>query len=285
MDKQQFEKSVQLFKVLGEIRLPSGRNLKEELNLGTDISLWDVIAPYLVLYRFPYFFRSSLKRSAWRQRIYQRIRPYLGVAGRMRDDFLHLPEKNSLACREWHGDGPIVLFLGFSPLFFRDVLEPVVRQLLDRSSWRIVVIGHGSRSFHDLPKNKKLSLQSIWEHWKQDTEALKQKMTLHLQESQTFFLDRNIFLSILRDQGLMLNTSALISEFKWLFRREFRRLIPQTAAAFHILQQHRPSLIVSPDDADQRCRIYSLAGRTLGIPSLIVQQGFTRPSYPDWHFF
>ena len=37
--------------------------------------------------------------------------------------------------------------------------------------------------------------------------------------------------------------------FEWLFRVHLPRLLPQAAIAWHILEHHRPALVISPESA------------------------------------
>ena len=91
MNENQFKQAVQLYKSLGETKLSSGKELRAELCLGQGISLWDVIAPCLVLYRFPLLFndgllnrRNNLKHCLW---------PYKGLVGRFKDNYEMLAGK------------------------------------------------------------------------------------------------------------------------------------------------------------------------------------------------
>jgi hypothetical protein len=73
--------------------------------------------------------------------------------------------------------------------------------------------------------------------------------------------------------------------FTWLFRIYLPLLLSQVAIARHILEQHRPILLISPDVADPRTRLYCLLGRQLGIPSLEIQFGMYGEEGVEWQFF
>jgi CDP-glycerol glycerophosphotransferase (TagB/SpsB family) len=57
------------------------------------------------------------------------------------------------------------------------------------------------------------------------------------------------------------------------------------AIAKNILINNRPRLVISPDGADPRTRIYCLLARQLKIPSLEVQFGLYGPESVEWQFF
>ena len=62
------------------------------------------------------------------------------------------------------------------------------------------------------------------------------------------------------------------------------RLVPLAAVADHILDHHRPALVVSPDVADPRTRLYTILAARRGIPSLEIQFGVAGPESIEWRF-
>ena len=284
MNENRFEQAVRLSQSLGEMEVGSGKNLFEELCLGQDISLWEVVAPYMALYRFPLLFSSDGGSRPWRERLKYYVRPYRGVAARFRDSVVSPPQRTVRGCQEWPENRRTLLFLGFVPTFYRDVLRPVAEALATGKGMRVVVIGEGTNLLETTPAAEKVQFQSLWDHWDTGTDNDSQRMLTRLQILQKSFFHSNQFKET-RNVGGKVDGFGLTREFYWLFWREFKRLILQMAVAGHILEKHRPALIVSADDADQRCRIYSLLAREKGIPTLLVQQGLTKREYPEWRFF
>ena len=284
MSDYRFEKSVKLFQSLKELKLPSGETLGNGLTCSSPVSLWDVVASYMVCYRFPLLWsqKNSLSRQ---QQLGLHIRPYRGLAGRIRDYVTVHSRLCNSACGLWPANCSTVLFLGFHELFYKNVLQPIAEWLIKNSESHVVVLGQQSSCKKDGEINKGQNFQSIWGHWDDKVKLRTQEMLEQLRTVQKFMLDTNQFDAMVRRANIDNDISALQREFKWFFWRECRRLIPQIAIAEHILTEHRPALIVSADDADQRCRIYSLLGQRLGIPSLVVQQGLTHRDYPEWNFF
>ena len=280
-----FRQAAHLFDSLGETRLRSGKNLRTELCLGQDISFWDVVASYLVLYRFPLLFSQNGGYCSLGGRIKYFVRPYRGLAARFRDSVMSYLHRNDAACSTWPQGGDTVLFLGFVPTFYRDVLRPVAESLASNEGIQVVVIGASQNLPVNRHSNKKVVFQSIWEHWSADTENSAKEMSSHLDVLQDVFFNRAQYQKITENVGEKARRFALKRELYWLFWREFKRLIPQLAIAKHILDAHRPALIISADDADQRCKIYSLSARERNIPTLLVQQGLTGREYPEWMFF
>ena len=82
-----------------------------------------------------------------------------------------------------------------------------------------------------------------------------------------------------------MNQTLLRDELRWLFWSEFKRLIPFSIGAHSLITHVHPAMIITADDADQRSRAFCLTARTLGVPTLVVQQGITAIDYPEWKFF
>lgn len=285
MDEQQFQKSVQLFNLLGEAKLRSGKNLWTELCLDQEISLWEVVASYIVLYRFPLLFSRNDTQPTWHDQIKYFFRPYRGLVARFRDSIVSPIRRKAITCKNWPQGDLTVLFLGFMPTFYRDVLRPVAESLAKRKGIEIVVIGQTGNPPAGVLSNESVKFQSFQEHWDDYTEKLTKDMLIRLHTFQKILLNRTQLKAVIQNTIDDFGHFALRREFLWLFWREFKRLIPQIAVAKHILENHHPALIISADDADQRCRIYSLLARQKGIPSLLIQQGLTSKKYPEWVFY
>jgi hypothetical protein len=281
MSDYRFENSVKLFQSLRELKLPSGETLGNGLTCSSPVSLWDVVASYMVYYRFPLLWNEN--NSQRRLKVY--LRPYRGLAGRIRDAVTVHPRICNSACDLWPVNGSTVVFLGFYELFYQEVLQPVAEWLIKNSESHAVVLGHQSSHKKEGEIIKGQNFQSIWGHWNDKVKRRTQEMLKQLRTVQQPILNTHTFDAMVRHANIDVNVLSLQQEFKWFFWRDCRRLIPQIAIAEHILTEHRPTLIVSADDADQRCRIYSLLGQKLGIPSLVVQQGLTHKDYPEWKFF
>lgn len=285
MDDNRFQKSVQLCAALKEAKLRSGSSLGTALRLGGEISLWDVIAPYLVLYRFPLLWKTRRPGVSWRQLLEVHLRPYLGLAAYLKRSLVSSPPRTTTSCSQWPSAGSTILFLGFSPLFYREVLHPVAKLLLQESQVQLVVLGEHSQPAAGVDLHPGLIFQSIWDHWDGEVGVRVKEMLNSLQGIQKSLLNRRALAHLMQNTDRGFDPSALRREFCWFFWSECRRLISQAVVAGHILARHCPALIVSADDADQRCRVYSLLGQKRGITSLLVQQGLTSRNYPEWAFF
>ena len=284
MADSRFDQAVQLSSDLGNMVMDSGRTFTEELCLGQEISLWDVVSPSMTLYRFPLLFSSGNSIHSLQDKLKIRFRPYRGLLARFRDA-IKFHKKTGNDCDGWPENRQTILFLGFVPNFYRDVLSPVAESLAAKEEFNTVVIEEGSVLTQSSNTSGDIEFQSVWNHWTPDTRETAEKMLSRFKILKTVLLNDKKYIDSLSESFQLSNPLSFKNELIWLFWREFIRLIPLVAVARHILEKHRPSLIISADDADQRCRIYSLTAKAKGIPSLLVQQGLTEKTYPEWRFF
>ncbi len=283
MDDVVASQSVQLCRALGCVTIAPRKSLGEALRLDGEVSFWDVVSTFLTLYRFPRLFPSVPGSHSVKRLTNSRLRPLRGIAARLKDVLVRIP-RGKQACADWPLTKMNVVFVGFMKTFYRDVLSPVA-DLLVQGDASAVVIGQTAEPDRGLPISTNLRFHSLWDHWDDEATFRARMMSRRLSETRNAFARINLAAEFERTLSFPVATSALKSELSWLFRREFIRLIPFLVAARHILERHRPALIISADDADPRCRVFSLLGKTLGIPSLLVQQGLTSRAYPEWVFF
>ena len=280
---RKFEQAVKLAHVLGETRLNAGHTLREALCLDQRISLWDVISTFLVLYRFPLLFLPDHGRSAWMRRLAYRLRPYRGLTARFKDAVASDRRRGGTNCAEWSVGPRTVLFVCFTKSFYREVLQPVAHALATRGLAKVVVL-------HDWPEatvpaeNGGVSFRSIREHHDRGVDEAQRRLMRDLRMLRESLFGKRQFDRLMDGVRSRVGDVNVRSEFSWLFWREFVRLAPHVALAELIMFRHRPAMIVSADDADQRCRVYSLMARAAGIPSLLIQQGLSFSDYPEWRF-
>lgn len=272
---QLFKCSADLVKTWGHMRLRNGGTLSDTLTF-TGVSLWEVVAPVLALYPVTQALFSTDRFPS----IIQRIRPYLVRIKQFTYDSISI-KKSCEGCVTWP-DKPTWLFLGFSPYMYRDVLQSVVTYL-ESSDQRIkpVIISdfrRGALVSYPIQNN----YQSIWRHWDETVARQLKILRRSLLTAENDFYSSDLP-KIFENHG-MLSWKRVRSIFTWFFCALLPRILPQLAIADHILRQHRPVMIISPDVADPRTRIYCLMGHYLGIPSLDIQFGIYNPECVEWQF-
>lgn len=274
MNDPAFDRSVDLIRLIGALDVPGGESVRDVLRLGGSVSLWDAVAPTLALYRFPRLCSERPLRR--RERLARAVWPYRGMAGRLRDRLLRRRTMDDTQCSRWPQDNAVVLFPAFWPLFFRDVLEPVAD--LVGSSGHATSVALGNEGQH-----------SVWRHWDAEVQAhydLLRRRLAHI--AGRFFGSWDVprlAHGAAAERGIRIDAALIRGELRWLFWRELPRLLPQAAVAEHIFHRHRVDMIVTADDADPRCRLYSLRGRSRQIPVLLVQQGIGNVKAVEWRFF
>lgn len=261
-----------LIKKWGQSRLPNGSMLAEALTLN-GIPFWGAFAVDLARIYMPVALTSNSDIS-------QIIRPYLTRAKHTLRAFVH--KRSTHGCSTWP-IGPTILCLDFSEHISRDVLQPIATRLAAHPDCRVVSLSDKSwkKANQDLCPSG--LYQTVWEHWDQQVcrqiSHLKQEARLtkiNLRES-------NYISSIIRDDDQCMR-SYLEHVLNLFFRVFLPFFIPQAIVARHILESHRPALIISPDVADPRTRIYTLLCRQMGIPCMEVQFGATGVEGIEWQF-
>ena len=270
-----FELENELITQLGKLETIGDDTLGQGLKLDGNISLFDAVVPFLLLYRIPLIFEASRRKS---------ISLYLnilvrGLSARLfgfidslrlkRNLKLHINnEKNSFA---GHG---MLIFAHYN--FFRDVLGPVFRELNLKSPNKFMALqiiydncNRGLSSFLSFYDSK---VQKDKELLDEALGTIRSKVFSKKFKKQLFELEAQFDIK----------SHLLISELWWLFYREFPRLIVHLAIAENILENKKINVLITADDADQKSRIYCLVASDKGIATLAIQQGVTREDYPDW---
>lgn len=256
-----FQDSVNLVNSWGEAILPTGRTLSQVLTIG-DISLWKIIEVELAMYKVPKVISSSVRTPS----IIKIIRPYLGNAKQKIIDFIKI-RASIKDCDSWPND-QVILFLGFMESFYSNILAPIANSFSKEKDLKIVVL------------NEKV----LFKHWglevKNTLVKLNQKYKASMKELN-FHSTLSAIISY-KDSSLW---PQMLDVFTWFFKQRIPKLLPQIAVAKHILETHRPALIVSPDVADPRTRIYHLLCKKFSIPTLDIQQGLILPDSVEYQFF
>jgi glycosyltransferase involved in cell wall biosynthesis len=278
LSTQTIQRSVDLLKTWGQVSLSTGQTLAESLSVG-GVSLWEVILPYLALYRLPELIspEGHPRRRAWRKWVRDRIRVYRGWAGRLRDELLLRRIPLAADCSRWPAGQRTILFLNFWPLFYRETFQAVAERLADQDRVSTVVLS-GKQSTPEMPTRTRIQFHALAGHIVPSVLVRARDYGQMIWRAERAL--RPELPGILRHEGNSL-WPVLRLEFEWLFRAEIPRLTQQVALAEHVLDQHRPALVVSPDDAD-RGRIYTLLAKSRNIPSLVVQQGSINEKAMEW---
>jgi len=276
-----FAKAAGLAQFLASADLGRSEDLRSALRLGGPISLWDAVVTSLVVYRFSLLFEPTATKTFGSQLALD-VRPYRGLVARFQE-FLKRPPRSAGGCTRWPVAAHPVLFVSFTDVFYRDVLQPVAEPLARDGIARVVIV-RDSRSGVMVGPEHSVDCHSVWEHWDKNAARVQRNMRARLRAVQHRLFDRHRFGLLTQEVRSALGDVALKHDFLWLFWREFIRLIPWVVVAEHLFTHHRPALVVSADDADPRCRVYSLMARSFGVPSIVVQQGLLRRDIPEFRF-
>lgn len=268
--------SASLVEKLGKSKLSNGKTLAEALTL-EGIPLWDVFPVEFAHSHLP----TLLAAEPLSESIMHQIRPYLSRLKHGVHDFVSR-RRSKIGCSSWPA-GKTVLCLGFTHQMYRDVLQPVVARLAMRADCDVVVLSDGF-----LPEVKaslagNCKYQTVWQHWNEQAGTQVSKLQRLISRSATKQQFLNALPQIIPDKDLRLLTNFK-KLFNWFFRVSLPRILPHAVLARHILETHRPALVIASDTADSRARVYSVLCRLMGIPYLDIQFGLTGDEAIEWRF-
>lgn len=268
--------SASLVEKFGKSKLPNGKTLAETLTV-EGIPYWDVFSAEFAHSHIPLVLASDASSES----IMHRITPYLIRLKHMARDFVR-HHHNTHGCSTWP-TGQTFLCLGFTHQMYRDVLQPVVARLVMRKDCHIVVLNDQYWPDVKLSSAENCKYQTVWQHWNEQVG----KQVPKLQKS-IYQVVEDLQLSNALSDMIPDTDRHLLTNFKNLFNRFFRAylplIVPHVVVARHILEKHRPAMVISPDTADSRTRVYTLLCRLMNIPCMDIQFGLTGDEGIEWRF-
>lgn len=269
--------TTRLVKRWGESYLPDGRTLSQVLTLN-GIPFWDAFAVELARVYVP----AALSGDRVSSKISQMLRPYLSRAKHRLRDYV-LNRYSTHGCFSWPTEHTFIC-LGFIDYIYRDILQPVSSRLSEHPDVKVVSLSDKSWRKANVYLHKNEVYQTIWEHWNQQVVLQVSKLQQELCQIERKLYISNILSDIIRDGDLCL-WERLESVFNRYFRFDLPFLVPQAVVAQHILENHRPALVFSPDVADPRTRVYTLLCQQKNIPCIEIQFGLTGDEGIEWQYF
>jgi len=268
---------------LGKVKFLDGKNLSEKLSFG-GAPFWEIFSPeicwrHLVTASAAKSFTSLLKL---------RIKPYYLLIREWlkRKKLKETSYKKNININININYKGAIIFLGFTPRMYLDVLEPVILQLNKSKKHKIIVLTDKTGMFKEFKKYPNIPgvlFRDIWSFWNEEIESesksLKKTVSSQLNKIHSE-VDVGLFKSFFSDT----HGRALSIALKMTFRCYIPLLIEQTAIAKFILKKFSPKIIISPDDSDARTRLYTLLGKETKISSVTIQYGLTGPDGVEWKF-
>jgi hypothetical protein len=268
--------SASLVEKFGNSKLPNGETLTKTLTFD-GISFWDVFSAEFAHSHIPTILASEDSSKS----IIYRIRPSLIRLKHMASDFVH-HRHNTDGCSTWPM-GKTILFLNFTNQMYRDVLKPVVSRLAMREDCNVVVLGNRHIAGAKLSLVPNCKYQAWWQHWYNNIndDISKLKMLIYQKEVNLKLLNELLYIIPDADRHLLFNFKNLFNRF---FRAYLPLILPQVVVARHILAVHHPAMVITPDTADSRTRVYTLLCRLMGIPCMDIQFGLAGDEAIEWRF-
>lgn len=265
-----------LIKDLGATTLPTGETLSQALTV-EGLPFWEIFASELA-YRH---LTTAVATVGTLARVRQRLQPYLlRLKHWIKAVIKH---RTAVGCSSWPS-GSNLLCLGFTERMYRDVLEPVVERVVNNNNFNAIVLAEYSRSGKRSSSKGLLVYQSPSMHWDERMKDRLRHLKRAVAKLEKQFKSTGALAGL--QAGLDPKLSFAVAHlFHLLFKGYIPLIAPQAVLARHILERHRPAIVISPDTADSRARVYALLCGQMGIPCLDVQFGLTGDEAIEWRFF
>ncbi|MCX6056537.1 MAG: hypothetical protein NTW69_00050, partial [Chloroflexi bacterium] len=225
MESKVFSQSAELVKQLGQMRLSSGQTLAQSLRMG-DVSLWDVVTPYLALYRLPKLISSEgqILQLPWWRRAWDL---YRSSVRRPREELLNPTAGDGKDCINWPEDNPSVVFLNFPPHFYRETFQPVAEYLVKEhgvSTTILSIVPPAPDAISKFP----IRFHTISGHADSVVRARIAQFSMELQQIRKVLHNESPQITFLNGDPI---GTALRSEINCLLHFEFPRLVRHLAIA------------------------------------------------------
>ena len=273
---EKLHQSALLAEKWGEYKLPNGQTLGDMLTVD-GIPLWDIVSAELACNQILIVLAADDPSGS----ILRSVRPYLS---RLKQIVLDLfrNRNNVDGCSTWP-HGASFLCLGFTDYIYRDVLQPVATRLVKDHKCKVVSLSDHPWINTIASSHRDHIYQTVWQHWNQSVEEQVAKLHKELRRIKKSLYASGVLSSIIRDDNVC-SWNGFQNVFSYLFNAYWPRLIQQAVVAIHILEQHRPTMVLTSDIADPRTRVYTLLCRQMGIPSMGVQFGGIGDEGVEWQF-
>ncbi len=269
-------RSADLTAAWGNQPLGGAASLRELLTVD-GLSLWDVIAVDLALYYLPPLLAGRTSRRArWRRGVRRR---WQWARRCVRDAMLPL-----VADDQTPGGpaGPAALLLGFNDYIYRDVLAPVADVLPHGLPLQPVALrDDGPPATGSGVADRRTNL---WEYWTPACRRQARALQHEFRRRAACWLDRAEVQQLAHDLPAVA-AADLRETLRFLCQVHVPRLLRYAAVAGSLYARHPPRVVVSPDMADPRNRVFVWLAHAAGIPTLDVQFGlYNATESVEWRF-
>jgi len=261
-------RSRDLTKELGNSEIQFAKSVIDELTLavnGTKISIWSIYEVILAIHFFP-------KRKP--NRIRNSLRLLKGKLTNQTNSFrsVFFPQVRSEIEGEY---GNNIVFLGFNNYLAFENFELIIKNIIDDEIYSPICIDDKPNKNFKLLQNHVDINQIVSNKIKADTINIKRDIKKLIQK---------MIFSIKSSELNYEKSTTLLGAIDFM-RPEMETRIPKyLSAAINILNNVRPSAIVSIDVADPRNRVFTLLANKIGIPVIQLQAGNINQETIEWSF-
>jgi len=264
-----------LIKEIGSTCIDDGKTISEILTIN-GVSLWEVASPEMAWRHLVNI--SEAKKFSERLKVFLRPQFYKVklISKLISNSFVRINFKTK-------PNSDYIMSLGFSPQMYNDVVQPIVKKLVNEEKFEhaLVCLAYDKERYS--PQN--ISIIPFGKHKIQNFNKKRKHYFQYLKKAENIIKKSKTY----KDLTLRYNKKFDLDIINRLFQLFFEGLAPINLVniiyAQFYLDHISPKCIISPDIADSRCRTFVLIAKNRGIPVYEIQFGLTGPEGIEWRFF
>ena len=255
----------------GSLAPSGGESIRKKLSIN-GISIWDIMSPELALYYLPSAVSIKVNKFSIINFIADITRPFRKLFQQTK-----AVSKGEL---NWP-DGKSILILGLNEYLVKETLKPIIRTIIkDRKITPILLTDFDWSEEAPTQFNYSLNQLRIPECFHNA-----RSISFEIKKVTSQFFGDSKYKALFSD-GFVWIWPKIANSFKLALYYRSRAIIPDLLAiANYIITNKRPSVILLTDIADPRTRIFSLAAKKLGVPTVQVQSCHIEADSTEWAFF
>jgi hypothetical protein len=267
--------SADLVKKISNYKLENNKTISQNLTIN-GISFFDIFTAELAHYHFPQVFLKKKLNYFFLKKIKHDIKLFFFKKNNLIDTKTQRNKDFNLPQRG-------VFLLGFTNRMYVDILHPLALELNKNKNNSLVFLFEKTREYL---KDLKISNAVYYNlNYCNNNKIRKDSINLIIELNKAIN-DINIdqcLNNILTEDDL-----EYLIFFKNLLKRFFYIYIPSivkdVVIAQYMLEKYKPKILISPDTADSKARIFAILAKNYNIPYLEIQFGLAGEEAVEWKF-
>lgn len=262
-----------LVEKINDYKFSDGVTFAEKMTI-EEFPFWEIFSVEFAHSHLPPVIVAN-ETFSWR--MFFKLKTYLGKYKHIFLDQIEIFKNRSIA-RTWP-IGKTILLLAFTDSMYRDILKPLIIELSKHTRYNFVILSEKKIDRSNIVISQNCSYETIWQHIDKDHNIIKDRLIRKLKINSKLIDKNELLLNVVPNY---FNAVSIL--FHRFFKSYLYRILDRSVIARHILDSHRPILVITPDMSDSKTRIYTSLCNKYKIPSLDIQYAVTG-NEGLWSFF